>query len=350
MASPFSGRANRDVNKRPVRVVADTNVALSGTQTIDGVVLGVGDRVLCIGQTTGSENGIYVVAAAAWARSGDFNHANNVVPGGAIPVAEGGRYRGQTFRLNNTLPIAVDTDTLTFLQDDSGTFNKRAGFDYTYNFFDGPGGTATLPWLAEDQVSAAGALTLDFNGGAFGGFNIATDATDEAQEGSMTFNDDLLLVPVSGNGMVVEWGFIWTPAGAAGAATTDFVVGLGDTRGAGAQVLNDLVLNLWVRVDGANMDILVQGDDGVLDSSFDSGLDIIKGNMTRVRFDMNNLAAVVVSIDLGDGVGWRRLATTVDVTNMTAVQPYAELQKSGGTQVESLVLKYFHCRADLPLP
>ena len=56
-----------------VRVVATTNITLSGTQTIDGVSVVAGDRVLVIGQTTQSQNGIYVVAAGAWTRATDAN-------------------------------------------------------------------------------------------------------------------------------------------------------------------------------------------------------------------------------------------------------------------------------------
>lgn len=53
-------------------VVATTaNITLSGTQTIDGVAVVAGDRVLVKNQSTASQNGIYVVAAGAWTRSTD---------------------------------------------------------------------------------------------------------------------------------------------------------------------------------------------------------------------------------------------------------------------------------------
>ena len=47
------------------------NITLSGTQTIDGVALVAGNRVLVKDQTALPTNGIYVVAAGAWARSAD---------------------------------------------------------------------------------------------------------------------------------------------------------------------------------------------------------------------------------------------------------------------------------------
>ena len=56
-------------------VVASTtaNITLSGTQTVDGIALVADDRCLVKNQTAAAENGIYVVAAGAWARSTDMN-------------------------------------------------------------------------------------------------------------------------------------------------------------------------------------------------------------------------------------------------------------------------------------
>jgi hypothetical protein len=57
--------------KGSCRVATTANITLSGTQTIDGVAVTVGDRVLVKDQSTASQNGIYVVAAGAWTRSSD---------------------------------------------------------------------------------------------------------------------------------------------------------------------------------------------------------------------------------------------------------------------------------------
>ena len=55
-------------------VVATTaNITLSGTQTINGVAVIAGDRVLVKNQTLSQNNGIYVVSASTWARSSDMN-------------------------------------------------------------------------------------------------------------------------------------------------------------------------------------------------------------------------------------------------------------------------------------
>lgn len=54
-----------------VLVATTANITQSGTQTIDGVGVVAGDRVLCKDQTTASQNGIWVVAAGAWSRATD---------------------------------------------------------------------------------------------------------------------------------------------------------------------------------------------------------------------------------------------------------------------------------------
>src|SRR5699024_7076911 len=74
-------------------VVAATtgNITLSGTQTIDGVSVQVGDRVLVKNQTNGEDNGIYVVSSTAWTRSTDFDQVtqDEVAQGASVFVESG---------------------------------------------------------------------------------------------------------------------------------------------------------------------------------------------------------------------------------------------------------------------
>ena len=58
--------------KLPVLVSTTANIALTGEQTLDGVLTSA-SRVLVRFQTAPAENGIYVSAAGAWARSADMN-------------------------------------------------------------------------------------------------------------------------------------------------------------------------------------------------------------------------------------------------------------------------------------
>lgn len=93
-----------------VRAVATANITLSGTQTIDGVALIAGDRVLVAGQTTGSGDGIYVVAAGAWARATDADAAAEFTPGRGVFVNEGTLYADSTWAfINNAVPTLGST-------------------------------------------------------------------------------------------------------------------------------------------------------------------------------------------------------------------------------------------------
>lgn len=102
--------------KASVRAISTSNITLSGTQTVDGVSLVAGDRVLVVGQTTSSENGIYVVAAGAWSRSTDANTSAQVTSGMYAFVSEGTTYASTGWILQTPDPITLGTTGLTFIQ------------------------------------------------------------------------------------------------------------------------------------------------------------------------------------------------------------------------------------------
>lgn len=74
--------------KPSVRAATTANITLSGAQTIDGVSVIAGDRVLVKAQSTTADNGIYVAAAGAWSRATDMN-AWTEVPNAFVFVEEG---------------------------------------------------------------------------------------------------------------------------------------------------------------------------------------------------------------------------------------------------------------------
>ena len=71
-------------------VVAGTtvNITLSGTQTIDGIALIAGDRVLVKNQTASADNGLYLCAAGVWTRTTDMDTWAEV-PGAYVFVETG---------------------------------------------------------------------------------------------------------------------------------------------------------------------------------------------------------------------------------------------------------------------
>lgn len=80
--------------KASVVVATTANITLSGTQTVDGIALVAGDRVLVKNQTTTSANGLYAVSAGAWARTTDADTWNELVS--AFVFVEKGTINGDT--------------------------------------------------------------------------------------------------------------------------------------------------------------------------------------------------------------------------------------------------------------
>ncbi|KAF1028204.1 MAG: hypothetical protein GAK37_02271 [Pseudomonas sp.] len=105
--------AKRDA-KQSVRVVASTNIVLSGAQQIDGVAVVAGQRVLVAGQTVVKDNGIYVAANGAWARSADANSSDKVTPGLGVAIEEGSAYGGSLWQLVSKGAIALGSTPLVF--------------------------------------------------------------------------------------------------------------------------------------------------------------------------------------------------------------------------------------------
>ena len=53
-----------------VKCASTADLDLSGAETIDGIGVTAGDKVLVKNQATGSQNGVYTVASGAWTRDG----------------------------------------------------------------------------------------------------------------------------------------------------------------------------------------------------------------------------------------------------------------------------------------
>ncbi len=116
--------------KESVRAASTANVnittGLQNGNVIDGVSLVTGDRVLLKDQTTGSQNGIYIVAASgAAARSTDADTAAKI-RATAVFVEEGTASNGTLWVLSTDPPITLGTTALVFAQF-GGTSSYTAG-------------------------------------------------------------------------------------------------------------------------------------------------------------------------------------------------------------------------------
>lgn len=110
-----NARVGLDV-KDSVRVATTANITLSNTQTIDGVALSVGNRVLVKDQSTAATNGIYLVAAGAWTRATDADVNAEVTSGMFVFVEEGTANGDSGWVLSTDGAIVVGTTALAFSQ------------------------------------------------------------------------------------------------------------------------------------------------------------------------------------------------------------------------------------------
>ena len=89
----------------PCLVATTCPITLSNTQTIDGVSVSVGDRVLVKNQSTGSDNGIYVVSVGAWDRAVDMSLDDDVFQGLQVYINSGTTTGDKTFLILGVLVI-----------------------------------------------------------------------------------------------------------------------------------------------------------------------------------------------------------------------------------------------------
>jgi hypothetical protein len=100
--------------KASVNVATTANITLSGTQTIDGIAVVAGDRVLVKDQTTATQNGIYVVAAGSWTRATDMDAAGEFA--GAYTFVKQGTVNADRGYVCTNDSVTIGTTNVTFVQ------------------------------------------------------------------------------------------------------------------------------------------------------------------------------------------------------------------------------------------
>lgn len=169
--------------KDSVRVATTANITLSGTQTIDGISVIAGDRVLVKNQTTASANGIYVAAAGAWSRANDFDASGKVTSGAFTFVEVGTAGADSGFVLTTDGAITLGTTALAFTQfSGAGQIVAGAGLTKTGNTLDvGTASTGRIVVNADNidlaTVGTAGtyrSVTTDAYGRVTAGTNPTT--------------------------------------------------------------------------------------------------------------------------------------------------------------------------------
>jgi hypothetical protein len=121
--------------KASVVAATTANITLSGAQTIDGVSIVAGDRVLVKNQTAAAQNGIYVAASGAWARSSDADTWAELVSAYTF-VEDGSTYADTGWVCTVNQGGTLGTTAVTWSQfSGAGTYQAGTGLTLSGNTF-----------------------------------------------------------------------------------------------------------------------------------------------------------------------------------------------------------------------
>jgi hypothetical protein len=121
--------------KQEVIAATIANITLSGVQTIDGVTLVAGNRILVKNQTAQTDNGIYIVASSTWTRSTDANTGSEI-GSATVLVRNGTTNKSTQWTCTNATDPNIGTDNINFGQiSASGTYTNGTGISLTANAF-----------------------------------------------------------------------------------------------------------------------------------------------------------------------------------------------------------------------
>jgi len=135
-----------------VNTVALVNVVTSGFQTINGVSLTDGMTVLLTLETSGVDNGIYIVHAGSWTRLP--NLGVGVHAGGCYTVVAQGTYAGQWWvdTDDNGTSDVVGTDQLNFAVSTDPTYQQQ--YSVTIVGAEGTRPATTLPPIYQKYLQS----------------------------------------------------------------------------------------------------------------------------------------------------------------------------------------------------
>jgi hypothetical protein len=168
-----------------VKAATTANVALASAlengDTLDGVTLATGDRVLVKNQTTKSENGIYIVQNSGQpTRATDFDTAAEVDSGDFVFVGQGTTQANTGWVQINT-PATIGTDPIEFVQfSGAGTYLAGTGLTLTGNTFSINTGTTVDLNTAQTLTNKTMTLGNNFISGTLSQFNAAVTDADLA--------------------------------------------------------------------------------------------------------------------------------------------------------------------------
>ena len=275
--------------KQATRVVTVANITLTGgaPAVVDGVTLAEDDRVLVTAQSTGTQNGLYIVSAVGagsngtWVRTSDGNETGEIEAGMIVMVTEGTVYADTQWKLITDNPIVIGTTALTFTQ------------NYSANSISG--GTSNVAVYSNANVTISSAGTANV---------LTVSSTGVVVTGTVSATGNV----TGGNLLTV--GFL----SASGNVTGNYILGNGSqltgiTGGGGSSDANALTGNT-LSSNVVNSSLTSVGTLGSLS---------VTGNITSGNISATNHTGTTVSVTGAvTGAGITGSSLTVSTGNITA--------------------------------
>lgn len=274
--------------KQATRVITIANISLTGgtPNQVDGVNLSVNDRVLVIGQSTASQNGIYFVdivgsgSDGTWARSTDTNSTGELLSGTIVMVTEGVTYHDTQWKLTTDNPIVIDSTALVFEQNSAFAFGNIYA-NSTAVLATSVGDVLTL--LAGNNISITGnnsskSVTIGVTGISL------TSIASGTSNVSVVSSSGNVTVGIDGTGNVVQW-----------ADTGEYVTGVISATG---NITGGNILGNGYNLSGINTfkTILVSGQSDVVADTIADTLTLAAGTGIAITTDAGNDIITISSI------------------------------------------------------
>lgn len=228
--------------KASVKAATTANITLSGLQTIDGITVIAGDRVLVKNQSTASANGIYSASASGWTRTSDMNDWVDF-PGAFVFVEEGTTQADSGWVCTADQGGTLGTTAITWAQfSGAGTYTAGNGLTLVGSQFSAVGTADRISIgaggidIASTYVGQTSITTLGTI--ATGTWNATTIATNKGGTGLTSFTSGGAVYATSTSALTT--GTLPVTAGGTGATTlTGYVYG----NGTGAMTASTTIPN-----------------------------------------------------------------------------------------------------------
>jgi phage-related tail fiber protein len=226
--------------KESVRVATTANITLSGAQTIDGVSVVAGDRVLVKNQSTATTNGIYICATGAWTRALDADSAGELKAGSFVFVTEGTINADSGWILSTDGAITIGTTAINWTQfSGGGQIIAGAGLTKSGNTIDIVSASPARIVVNADSIDLAG------SGVGAGTYNSVTVDL----YGRVTAGTTNAFITIANNRVTRE-----APAGVKNGSNTTFTLAFTPTSGT-----EEVFLNGVLQEPGAGNDYTISG-------------------------------------------------------------------------------------------